>query len=121
MMRIAALTITTLATAAISVAANAASLKVIPVEYRGNWMVELKYCNFEGDTLDQELYITAKTIGYHHETFRVKTIRRVKGKLFLTYYPLKDATRRAPPQLMLTEKQTMLNDYWNRCPAAAAP
>lgn len=93
-----------------------AEAKSVPVEYHGSWMVDPAYCNYEGDTLDGELYITADTVGFHAEHHRVKSVKIAQDKLLLRYFRLKDATRVPPAELSLSSDQKLLNDTWHRCP-----
>ncbi len=88
----------------------------IPFEYQGSWSIDPAYCNFEGDTLDNELYITADTVGFHAEHHRVKSVRLRDGNLVLRYFKMKDAYRVAPKTLRLSKNKTMLNDAWHKCP-----
>ncbi len=76
------------------------------------------YCNFEGDTLDNELYVTADTVGFHAEHHRVKSVKLVKGKLLLRYFKLEDAYRAPPKTLVLSKDKTKLNSAWHHCPDA---
>jgi hypothetical protein len=92
----------------------------IPAEYRGSWSMDPAYCNFEGDTLDNELYVTEDTVGFHAEHHRVKSVKRVKGKLLVRYFSLKDATRVPPKELVLSKDKSKLNANWHRCPDATA-
>lgn len=87
----------------------------IPVEYQGNWSVDPAYCNFEGDTLDNELYVRANTVGFHSELHRVKSVKLLKGTVSLRYFRLSDATRKAPKVLVLSDDKSMLNGVWHRC------
>jgi hypothetical protein len=91
----------------------------IPAEYQGSWSMDLAYCNFEGDTLDNELYVTSNTVGFHAELHRVKTVKLRKGKVLVSYFKMSDATRVAPKELLLSKDKSMLNDSWHRCPTAA--
>ncbi len=88
----------------------------IPFEYRGSWMVDPAYCNIEGDTMDNELYVTADTVGFHAEHHRVKSVKLGKDKVLVRYFKMEDATRVAPKQLVLSKDKSMLNDIWHRCP-----
>jgi hypothetical protein len=88
----------------------------IPVEYHGSWSLDPAYCNFEGDTLDTELYVTAETVGFHTEHHRVKSLKLVKGKLSLRYFNLEDAHRVPPKELALSKDKNKLNSAWHRCP-----
>lgn len=88
----------------------------IPEEYQGSWSMDLAYCNYEGDTLDNELYITTNTVGFHAEHHRVKSAKLQGGKLVLRYFKLKDAYRVAPKTLTLSKDKTVLNDAWYKCP-----
>jgi hypothetical protein len=88
----------------------------IPVDYRGSWSMDLEYCNFEGDTMDNELYVTADTVGFHAEDHRVKSVKLLKDKVLVRYFKMDDATRVAPKQLVLSKDKSMLNDMWHRCP-----
>jgi hypothetical protein len=90
----------------------------IPVEYRGSWSMDLAYCNFEGDTLDNELYVTADTVGFHAEDHRVKLVKLRKDKILVRYFKMDDATRVAPQQLVLSKDKSMLNNMWHRCSEA---
>ena len=74
------------------------------------------YCNFEGDTLDNELYVRANTVGFHAELHRVKSVKLLKGKLSLRYFRLSDVTRIAPQTLVLSDDKSVLNGVWHRCP-----
>ncbi len=91
----------------------------IPVEYQGSWSMDLAYCNFEGDTLDNELYVTSYTVGFHAEHHRVKSVKLRKGKVQVRYFKMNDATRIPPKELLLSKDKLMLNDTWHRCPTAA--
>jgi hypothetical protein len=97
--------------------ANAGREKTIPAVYQGSWSMDPAYCNFEGDTLDNELYITANTVGFHAEHHRVKSVKVTKEMLTLSYFQLKDAYRAPPKTLKLSIDKLMLNDAWHRCPA----
>jgi hypothetical protein len=97
-------------------AANAGRDTSIPTEYHGSWSMDPAYCNFEGDTLDNELYITANTVGFHAEHHRVKSVKVVKGMLTLSYFQLKNAYRAPPKKLNLSIDKLMLNGAWHRCP-----
>ncbi len=88
----------------------------IPIEYRGNWSMDPAYCNFEGDTLDNELYVTADTVGFHAEHHRVKAVRRSNGKIIIRFHKLADAYRDPPKLMWLSKDKSMLNDVWHRCP-----
>lgn len=88
----------------------------IPVEYQGNWSADPAYCHVEGDTLDNELYLSADTVGFHSELHRVKSVKLSKGKVALRYFRLSDATRKAPKVLVLSDDKSMLNGVWHRCP-----
>jgi hypothetical protein len=90
-----------------------------PADYQGSWSMDLAFCNFEGDTLDNELYVTSDTVGFHAEHHRVKSVRLRKGKVLVRYFKMNDATRIAPKELMLSKDKSMLNDTWHRCPTAA--
>ncbi len=92
--------------------------QLIPVEYQGSWSIDPAYCNFEGDTLDNELYITADTVGFHAEHHRVKSVKLVEDKVLVRYYKMKDATRVAPHTLTLSKDKMMLDNMWHRCPDA---
>ena len=74
------------------------------------------YCNYEGDRLDNELYVTADTVGFHAEHHRVKYAKLKNGALSLRYFAMKDAYRVAPKTLRLSNDGTMLNDTWHKCP-----
>ena len=76
------------------------------------------FCNFEGDTLDNELYVTADTVGFHAEQHRVKSVKLQKGKVLVSYFKMDDATRIAPKELLLSKDKSMLNNLWHRCPSA---
>ncbi len=89
---------------------------VIPAEYQGSWSMDPAYCNFEGDTLDQELYVTTDTVGFHAEHHRVRSVKVQKGKLQLRYFKMADAFRVAPKTLILSKDRSMLNNLWHRCP-----
>jgi hypothetical protein len=91
----------------------------IPAEYQGSWSMDLAYCNFEGDTLDKELYVTSNTVGFHAEHHRVKAVKLREGKVLVSYFKMNDATRVAPKELVLSKDKSMLNDTWHRCPAEA--
>jgi hypothetical protein len=99
-----------------SSAALGAQAKSVPAEYHGSWMIDPAYCNYEGDTLDGELYITADTVGFHAEHHRVKSVKVAKGKVLLRYFRLKDATRVPPKKLVLSADGSLLNETWHRCP-----
>jgi hypothetical protein len=92
----------------------------IPLEYRGSWSLDTAYCNFEGDTLDTELYVSADTVGFHAEHHQVKSVKRVKGKLLLSYFKLEDAYRVPPNELVLSKDKSKLNSAWHRCPDVTA-
>ncbi len=77
------------------------------------------YCNFEGDTLDNELYVTADTVGFHAEHHRVKSAKLKNGVLSLRFFAMEDAYRVAPKTLRLSNEGTMLNDTWYKCPNIA--
>lgn len=72
-------------------------------------------CNYEGDTLDQELYVTTDTVGFHAEHHRIKSVKLQKGKLLLRYFKKKDAYREAPKMLTLSKNNQMLNGLWHKC------
>jgi hypothetical protein len=97
--------------------ASATKPNNIPQIYIGNWSMDPAYCNFEGDTLNNELYITAKTVGFHAERHRVKSAKIINGKLSLSYFKLKDAYRDPPKELRISKDKMMLNRSWHRCPA----
>ncbi len=78
--------------------------------------MDVGYCNYEGDTLDNELYITADTVGFHAEHHRVKSVKLKDGNLVLRYFTMKDAYRVAPKTLRMSKNKTVLNDTWHRCP-----
>jgi hypothetical protein len=99
-----------------SSAALGAQAKSVPAEFRGSWMMDPAYCNYEGDTLDGELYITADTVGFHAEHHRVKSVKVAKDRVLLRYFRLKDTTRVPPAELSLSNDQMLLNDTWHRCP-----
>ncbi len=88
----------------------------IPAEYQGSWTMNLAYCNDEGATLAQELYIGADYVGFHTVSYTVKSVKLHKGKLHLRYFKLADAFRVAPKTLVLSKDKTMLNNLWYRCP-----
>jgi hypothetical protein len=92
----------------------------IPVQYRGSWSMDPAYCNFEGDTLDNELYVTADTVGFHAEHHRIKSVKLVKGKLLLRYFKFEDAYRVPPKELVLSKDKSKLNSAWHRCPDVTA-
>jgi hypothetical protein len=88
----------------------------IPAEYQGSWSMDPAYCNYEGDTLDNELYVTPNTVGFHAEHHRVKSIKLKNGALQMRYFAMKDAYRVAPKNLKLSNDGTKLNDTWHKCP-----
>jgi hypothetical protein len=97
-------------------AATAAPPKAIPAEYQGSWSMDPAYCNYEGDTLDNELYISANTVGFHAEHHRVKSVRVRKGKVLVRYFRMQNATRVPPKELVLSADKSLLNGAWHRCP-----
>jgi hypothetical protein len=103
----------------VGVTANAAHPAAIPAEYQGSWSMDPAYCNYEGDTLDNELYVTADTVGFHAEHHRVKSLKVRKGKVYVRYFSMKDATRVPPKKLVLSNNGMLLNGSWHRCPKAA--
>jgi hypothetical protein len=109
-------TILLLLTATTAIGARPAS---IPAEYQGSWSMDPAYCNYEGDTHDNELYVTADTVGFHAEHHRVKSVRAAKGKVLVRYFRMKDATRVPPKELSLSADGLLLNETWHRCPPRA--
>lgn len=103
------------------VAVNASSKKVtiIPPEYQGSWSMDTAFCNYEGDTLDSELFVEAQKVGFHAEHHRVKSVIVLNGKIKVRYFPLEDATRVPPEMLFLSKDKLELNNTWFRCPKAA--
>jgi hypothetical protein len=98
---------------------------VIPVEYRGEWTNEPRFCNFAGDDLDSVLTVSAGWVGYFEENWKVRSVRRVAGGLKVTYYPRKDFNIYAPNFLRLSkDRQRMFTSSdpkdtgYKRCPKA---
>lgn len=74
------------------------------------------YCNYEGDTLDNELFISEDSVGFHAEDYQVNMVTVTKSHLKLSYYPKQDVYRIAPKKLVLSKDGLKLNDLWHRCP-----
>ena len=74
----------------------------IPLEYRGEWTNQQRYCGQEGDNLDSVLTVTATRVGYYENMWRVRFVRVASNGLFPTYWPRTDFTMYAPNQLRLS-------------------
>ncbi len=74
----------------------------VPLEYRGEWTNEQRYCGVEGDNLDSVLTVMATSVGYYENTWRVRRVRIAPNGIFLTYWPRTDFTMYAPNQLRLS-------------------
>lgn len=98
----------------------ATSPKPVPEVFHGNWSVDPAYCNFEGDTLDNEMFISANSIGFHATSLSVKSIKVRGDKVIVRYFKLGDATRVPPKVLSLSNDKSKLNNYWHRCPELRA-
>jgi len=98
---------------------------VIPVEYRGEWSNDPRYCSFEGDDMDTVLTVTATEVGYYANNWQVKTIERSQGGLRVAYYPRTDFDLYAPNFLRLSRDRTRIytsedpvDTGYKRCPKA---
>ena len=89
----------------------------IPSEFHGSWSIDPAFCNFEGDTLDNELSVSAEAISFHAETHRVRTVSYADKGLKVSYVDNPDAYREPPANLALSPDGSKLNDLWHRCPA----
>jgi hypothetical protein len=97
---------TGLIVACLSFHANAASRSTVrvtvPIEYRGEWTNQLRYCGTEGDNLDSVLTVTGSSVGYYENTWRVRRVEVTPSGLRLTYWPRTDFDIYAPNQLRLS-------------------
>ena len=74
----------------------------VPAEYRGEWTNEERYCGQDGDNLDSVLTVTATSVGYYENSWRVQRVEVTPDGLFLTYWPRTDFTMYAPNRLRLS-------------------
>jgi hypothetical protein len=75
---------------------------VVPQDYRGEWTNQQHYCGQEGDNLDSVLTVTATSVGYYDNNWRVRRVRVSPNGLFLTYWPRTDFTIYAPNRMRLS-------------------
>jgi hypothetical protein len=92
------------------------SLRKIPAEYHGQWVVRLNTCNIEGMGDDGDIYINATTVSFHAEPYRVKTLRRSGKSILATYDPPEQQYMVPPDKLSLSADGQTLSDFWHRCP-----
>ncbi len=103
----------------------ASTQTVVPLEYRGEWTDQQRYCGVEGDNLDSVLTVTASSVGYYENTWRIRRVEITPAGLFLTYWPRSDFTMYAPNRLRLSRdgKRIFTSDDraeqgTRRCPKA---
>lgn len=88
----------------------------IPSAFHGSWSIDPAHCNFEGDTLDNEFFVSSDTVGFHAETHRVRKVGKIEDGVKVDYFAAADASRQPPVALVLSPDGSMLNDLWHRCP-----
>jgi hypothetical protein len=101
---------------AATVTAKPSSLREIPAEYHGQWVVDLTTCNVEGMGNDGDIFINATTVSFHAEPYRVKTLQRSGESILATYDPPEQQYMAPPATLSLSADGKMLSDLWHRCP-----
>jgi hypothetical protein len=91
----------------------------IPSQFHGQWVVDLATCNIEGFGNDGDIYISATTVAFHAEPYRVKTLRKDGRTFIVTYDPPEEQYMVPPAILSLSTDSKTLSDLWSRCPKAA--
>jgi hypothetical protein len=109
----------------IPAASSAREQTTVPSEYRGEWTNQQRYCGQEGDNLDSVLTVTATSVGYYENSWRVRRVEVTPNGLFLTYWPRTDFTMYAPNRLRLSRDKMRIftsddraEQGTRRCPRA---
>lgn len=109
--------------AAIVLLGAAPRADVVPAEYRGEWTNEPRYCGVEGDNLDSVLTVTAGSVGYFENEWRVQSVRRTGKGIAIRYHPRADFDMYAPNYLHLSADRQRIytsddrrDTGYKRCP-----
>ncbi|HEX4848963.1 MAG TPA: hypothetical protein VFV30_12535 [Novosphingobium sp.] len=109
--------------AAVLGASPAAQQVKIPIEYRGEWTNEPRYCGVERDNLDSVLTVTAGSVGYFENEWRVKSVQRTGKGIAIRYHPRADFDMYAPNYLRLSADRQRIytsddrrDTGYKRCP-----
>ncbi len=111
---------------AVLLGAAAPHRNVVPVEFRGEWTNEQRFCGVEGDNLDSVLSVTANYVGFYENEWRVKSVSRTRQGIRIRYAPQDDFTMYAPGYLRLSPDRQRIytsddrqDTGYQRCPKDA--